>query len=227
VSDRKDLPTPVAPSDVPAAPTISEMLGVTPILPGESEESYNAGLAAVIEELGAKTTLQVYIAEKIHDCLWWIRRYEDQKRVTIIAEMAHQVRGRASRDFTELEVDVREALLADDINAGVLKEFGRVGHSLESVRQLAYSNKQKEMIELDQQIALQVKILASFQASYEVAFNRKLNVARLRMQNELLRRDLNAIDANSTAAKIAAPDSEAADGALRDHKPEAARRKSR
>jgi hypothetical protein len=83
------------------------MLGVTPILPGESEESYSAGLSAVIEELGAKTTLQVYIAEKIHDCLWWIRRYEDQKRVTIIAEMARQVRERFKTDFTQLEVDVR------------------------------------------------------------------------------------------------------------------------
>jgi hypothetical protein len=109
----------------------------------------------------------------------------------------------------------------------VLKEFGKVGHSLESVRQHAYAMKQKAIIELDQQIALQVKILASFQASYEVAFNRKLNVERLRMQNELMRRDLNAIDANSAAAKITALDSEAAGGAPRDDKPKTARRKSR
>jgi hypothetical protein len=181
----------------------------------------------VIEELGAKTTLQVYIAEKIHDCLWWIRRYEDQKRVTIIAEMARQVRERFKTDFTQLEVDVREALLADDINAGVLKEFGKVGHSLESVRQHAYATKQKAIIELDQQIALQVKILASFQASYEVAFNRKLNVARLRMQNELMRRDLNSIDANTMTAQITALDSEVQGAAPRDDKPKTARRKSR
>ena len=64
MADRKDLHTPAASNDAPAVPTISEMLGMTPILPGESEQNYQAGLAAVIQELGAKTTLQVYIAEK-------------------------------------------------------------------------------------------------------------------------------------------------------------------
>ena len=57
-------------TEIPAAPSIGELLGVTPILPGESEASYRAGLNAVIEELDAKTTLQVYLAEKIYDCLW-------------------------------------------------------------------------------------------------------------------------------------------------------------
>ena len=49
-------------------------------------------------------------------------------------------------------------------------------------------------MQLDQQIALQVKILSSFQTSYELAFNRKLNVERLTLQNALMRRDLHAID---------------------------------
>ncbi len=77
-------------TELPVAPSIGELLEVTPILPGESEASYTAGLNAVIEELDARTTLQVYLAEKIYDCLWWIRRYEDQKRLTIISEMARE-----------------------------------------------------------------------------------------------------------------------------------------
>ena len=36
--------------ELPVAPSIGELLGVTPILPGESEASYTAGLNAVIEE---------------------------------------------------------------------------------------------------------------------------------------------------------------------------------
>ena len=181
-------------TELPAAPSISELLGVTPILPGESEASYTAGLNAVIEELDAKTTLQVYLAEKIYDCLWWICRYEDQKRITIISEMAHQTEKGYSRELTQKEVDVREALLRDNINSRVLKTIGEVGHSIESLRQSAYARKHEEIMQLDQQIALQVKILASFQGSYELAFNRKLNVERLMLQNALMRRDLGAID---------------------------------
>jgi hypothetical protein len=180
--------------ELPVAPSIGELLGVTPILPGESEASYMAGLNAVIEELDAKTTSQVYLAEKIYDCLWWIRRYEDQKRITIISEMAHQTEKGYSRELTQKEVDVREALLRDNINSRVLKTIGEVGHSIESLRQSAYARKHEEIMQLDQQIALQVKILASFQGSYELAFNRKLNVERLMLQNALMRRDLGAID---------------------------------
>jgi hypothetical protein len=206
---------------VPTAPTISEMLGVTPILPGESEDNYNAGLAAVIEELGARTTLQVYIAEKIHDCLWWIRRYEDQKRITIIAEMARLVRGRLDLQMTRAEVDLREKLLADDLDGQVYQSLGKVGHTIESARQQAYEAGHKAITEIDQQIALQVKILASFQGSYEVAFNRKLNVERLRMQNELMRRDLSALDMpTNRAIEPDLPDAP-------DDKPKAASRKPR
>jgi len=53
-------------------------LGKVPILPGESAEQYQQSLDALIEELGAKSVLQVYLAEKIHECLWWIHRYEEQ-----------------------------------------------------------------------------------------------------------------------------------------------------
>jgi len=181
-------------TELPAAPSIGELLGVTPILPGESEASYTAGLNAVIEELDAKTTLQVYVAEKIYDCLWWIRRYEDQKRITIIAEMAKLMRTPAYGEITQIEIDMRDALLADNITSRVHQAFGQVGHTLVSARQAACLKKREEIVQLDQQIALQVKILASFQGSYEIAFNRKLNIERLMLQNALMRRDLGAID---------------------------------
>ena len=208
-------------TELPAAPSIGELLGVTPILPGESEASYTAGLNAVIEELDAKTTLQVYLAEKIYDCLWWIRRYEDQKRTTIISEMAHQTEKGYSRELTQKEVDVREALLRDNINSRVLKTIGEVGHSIESLRQSAYARKREEIMQLDQQIALQVKILASFQGSYELAFNRKLNIERLILQNALMRRDLGAIDEVINDS----PKETAALKEITGGKPKAARRK--
>jgi hypothetical protein len=202
--------------------TIGELLGTTSVLSGEPEEFYQAGLAVMVNELGAKTTLQVYLVEKIYDCLWWIRRYEDQKRVTIIAEMARQTKLGYQSDKTQEEVEIREAFMANDVNKRVLKALGAIGHTLESLKQSAYNKKREEIMQLDQQIALQAKILAGFQASFELAFNRTLNTERLKLQNDLMRRDLAAVEAPKSVTN-----QDVSDISTVDHdKPKAARRKS-
>ena len=203
-------------------PTIGELLGTTSVLPGGPEDFYQAGLAVMVKELGAKTTLQVYLVEKIYDSLWWIRRYEDQKRVTIITEMARQTKVGYQPDKTQEEVEIREAFMANDINKRVLKALGAIGHTPESLKQSAYNKKREEITQLDQQIALQAKILAGFQASFELAFNRKLNTERLRLQNELMRRDLAAVEAPKSV-----PNQDVSDVSTVGYdEPKAARRKS-
>lgn len=174
--------------------TISEVLGVDPLLPGEPAAEYQQGLQDLIAELGAKSILQVYLAEKIYDCLWWIRRYEEQKRTTIIAEMGVQVNGGYISQITENQIHLRETLLENKLDQKSVEIAGAKGHTIESLRQFAMSKRRVELQLLDNQIALQVKILAGLQASYEVAFNRKRNVERLDLQNALLRRDLAAIE---------------------------------
>jgi hypothetical protein len=175
----------------------------------------------MVNELGAKTTLQVYLVEKIYDCLWWIRRYEDQKRVTIIAEMARQTKLGYQSDKTQEEVEIREAFMANDINKRVLKVLDAIGHTPESLKQSAYNKKREEIMQLDQQIALQAKILAGFQASFELAFNRKLNTERLKLQIDLMRRDLAAVEAPKSVTN-----QDVSDISTVDHdKPKAARRK--
>jgi len=74
--------------DAAVVRTLTKILGVIPILPGETADLYQTSLEALIKELGASSVLQVYLAEKIHECLWWMRRYEEQKRATVIAGMA-------------------------------------------------------------------------------------------------------------------------------------------
>lgn len=189
--------------------TISEVLGVDPLLPGEHAAEYQQGLQDLIAELGAQTILQVYLAEKIYDCLWWIRRYEEQKRATIIAEMGVQANGGFISQISDTQIHLRETLLENNIDQKSVEIAGAEGHSIESLRQLAMSRRRAELQQLDNQIGLQTKILAGLQASYEVAFNRKRNVERLDLQNALLRRDLAAIE-----------------GELVDDKPQAKSRKS-
>ena len=163
-------------------------------MPGEPEDAYKAGLAAMIKELEAKTLLQVYLVEKIYDCLWWIRRYEDQKRVMVIVEMARQTNVEFQAGKIQVEIDMRESLMINDLNSRVMKALGAIGHTPDSLKELAFRCKRDQLMQLDQQIALQAKILAGFQGSYELAFNRKLNVERLKLQNNLMRRDLAAIE---------------------------------
>ncbi|MDA7809141.1 hypothetical protein N8974_00680 [bacterium] len=77
-----------------------------------------------------------------------------------------------------------------------------MGYTIESLKQQALTRKAREICALDEQIALQAKILAGFQASFEVAARRKLNIERMKLQNEMLRRDVEAIDAKMLDKKV-------------------------
>jgi hypothetical protein len=173
---------------------ISKLLGAKPVLPGENAGEYAAGLAALIAELEAKTVLQIYLAEKIYDCLWWIRRYEAQKRMVMIAVMAEIVQDHYPAKGTIDAVEFREALISEVVTAEMVEALKGMGYTIESLKQQAMTRKAREIRALDEQIALQAKILSGFQASYEVAANRKLNIERMKLQNEMLRRDVEAID---------------------------------
>ncbi len=178
-----------------AAPSLTRVLGLVPILPGEPADLYRISLETLIEELGARSVLQVYLAEKIHECLWWMRRYEEQKRATIVARMAwladeigFSLRGPSTQSH------VRDTLMANMVDSKTEQALKGKGHTIESMRQEAMEHKREELLQLDQQIALQTKILAGLQATYEVAVNRKMNVERLQLQNALLRRDVEGIE---------------------------------
>jgi len=178
-----------------AALSLTKVLGVVPILPGEPADLYRTSLDTLIEELGARSVLQVYLAEKIHECLWWMRRYDEQKRATIIVQMARLADriGFSPRGLST-QSHVRNTLLANMVDNKTVQAFKDKGHTIESMRQEAMDDKRGQLLQLDQQIALQTKILAGLQASYEVAFNRKTNVERLQLQNALLRRDVEGIE---------------------------------
>jgi hypothetical protein len=170
-------------------------LGITPVLPGESMEVYQRGLLATIQELGATTPLQIYLAEKIYECLWWMRRYENQKRAMLIHSMAGLLDpNHFSKAVSDVEAWAMEALFSNRID----DEFTKVldGHNLtmESLTQKALEICRFKLESLDEMIALKAKTLAGFQASYEALVNRSVLQERLKLQNDLLRRDLQTID---------------------------------
>ena len=178
-----------------ATSAISQLVGVLQVLPGESEMVYQQGLVATVQELGAETPLQIYLAEKIYECLWWMRRYENQKRATLIRAMAstlelHKMAGQISK----LEAWTTNALHENRIDDEFNNLLQKHNLTLDSLNQKALANCRASLESLDQMVALKAKTLAGFQASYEVLVNRKVNAERMRLQNALMQRDLGAIE---------------------------------
>ena len=174
---------------------ISNAVGASQILPGESAEKYYHGLASTIDELGAKSMMQIYAAEKIFQCLWWMRRYETQKRATIIKAMAKELSGPsygANKDQIMGITMLLEAGLWSD--SAIQKLMKDKGHTAGSLLEYAMDRQKEELIELEQSIAQKAATLLQLQKSYEVLVNRSVLHERLKLQNELLKRDLFAID---------------------------------
>ena len=172
---------------------ISKIFGPIRLLPGESEDVYNSGLLGTIEELGAKTHLQTYIAEKIFQCLWWMRRYEIQKQAATVNAMVDLLT-RHDTDKTRrtlITFNLQEGLW-DGIEMKELIESN--GYTLESLSAKGMSRVREDIQKTDHLIALRVKTLGQLQQSYEALVNRSIVQERLKLQNELLKRDLQAID---------------------------------
>lgn len=182
---------------------IKQILGSTPVLPGESQEVYQQGLVATIQELGASTPLQIYLVEKIYECLWWIRRYENQKRATLIHSMAGILEtDKYARGVSKLQAWTMDALYANRIDEEFNELLDEHNLTMETLTQKAMANSRSVFESIDQMIALNAKTLAGFQASYEVVVNRKVNAERMRLQNALMQRDLGAIENQPTLTEL-------------------------
>jgi hypothetical protein len=178
-----------------ATSSISQLVGVSQVLPGESELVYQQGLIATVQELGAETPLQIYLSEKIYECLWWMRRYENQKRATLIRAMASALdSNKLGGQVSKLEAWATDALHENRIDDEFNNLLQKHNLTLDSLNQKALANCRASLESLDQMVALKAKTLAGFQASYEVLVNRKVNAERMRLQNALMQRDLGAIE---------------------------------
>jgi len=183
---------PAQPSQV-ASSQISKIFGPTRLLPGESEDVYNAGLLGTIKELGATTYLQTYIAEKIFQSLWWMRRYEIQKQTALVNAMVDLL---STYETPKIKKHAMTQLLQD--NLWHIPEMKKViegaGYSAESLLARGMNTERETVQKFDYLIALRVKTLGQLQQSYEALVNRSIVQERLKLQNELLKRDLQAID---------------------------------
>jgi hypothetical protein len=181
---------------------IADIVGTKSVLPGESQDQYAQALERIVVELEAKTPLQIYLAEKILDCLWWIRRYEDQKRLHLAQAMAETLKNqRMFNGGVGEQVDYLDLLL----HHAELPEFQallkKMGFTLETLRERALVRARGQIHELDRLIAMQSKTLEGFQKSYEHVSHRKLHAERLELSLEMLRRDVKAIEGKASSVE--------------------------
>jgi hypothetical protein len=175
--------------------SISAVIDATAVLPGESEQQYKTALAQTVQELDATTPLQIYLAEKIFDCLWWMRRYEKQKRAALLHHMVEVL----SKESSALQAargksSLLTALATNQITPLVEQALAAKDLTIDSLTQAAYAKGLSDQRTLDELVALKSRTLAGFQVSYEVLVNRKINHERLELQNALLRSNLNALE---------------------------------
>jgi len=185
-------------TSAPAA--ISSLASGSPVLIGESAEEYAEALATTIQELSATTPLQIYLAEKIFDCLWWMRRYEQQKRMSLIRSMCVQLEPQTYlSDMNPHKEGWFRAIESGQMTPALSRAMAAKSHSLESLQQEAFDKCLHKMLALDELIAIKAKTLAGFQASYEALTNRKLVLERYKLQNALMRKGLTAIEHDKPA----------------------------
>ena len=99
------------------SPSITDILGSKAVLPGESIDEYKKARRLIIQELVAKSPLQLYLAEKMLDGLWWMRRYEEQKRFVIADAMVDFIVGRLSGKVTdEKRAELTQVVLNDALS---------------------------------------------------------------------------------------------------------------
>jgi hypothetical protein len=186
--------TPSKPESVSAQSKVSKATDSNmPLLPGESQDLYLKSFNATILELGANTELQIYIAEKIFSSIWWIRRYENQKRALIIKGMVDAYLG--SNGQTELRVKLTNLFHASIFDSeGIKRLLAASGQTPQSLLEESMRKNAEKLQALDEQIALRTKTMVTLQQSYEALVNRSVLRERLNLQNEILKRDLQAID---------------------------------
>ena len=139
--------------------------------------------------------MQIYLAEKIFDCMWWIRRLEAQK-VQIIFTKACDLLSNNSKSAPN------PALLSssEDIwnEPSLIAAAKAGGQSLQSLMADAVKSQPLTLANFDARIADRLKAMQGFMSSYEALANRKLMIERLRLQNENLRRNVIAIEMQAT-----------------------------
>jgi hypothetical protein len=168
----------------------------SPVMPGQSQEQYQDGLQSLITELNADTPMQVSLAQKMFDCMWWLRSYDLANHSAIAEAMISILKLDADE---EEDWPVVQCLRSLDWNNVLIAEVAlKSGHTAQSLHALATTRCRDKLLNLEQLSAIRTKTLHQLQTSYEALVSRPILQERLKLQNQLMIRDLGAIELPGT-----------------------------
>ena len=181
-------------SKSPASRHLKTLAGSTAVvIKGESQQEYDQGREATIRDLGAQSPLEVYLAEKMFDCLWWIRRL-DVMRVDVIREGMVQ-----AIDYFHRNAQIRELITREAWDDPAMQEALRKSElTADTLPAAGMIKAEKSLESIDKQTGFRMKMFRDLQKSFEAHTNRSLNKDRFELQNELLRRHLSSKDVSSS-----------------------------
>ena len=100
-------------------------------------------------------------------------------------------------------ISVVKAVFAGDWgNAQIVQLLDDCGHTPESLYAESLGRAQEQLIHIEQLRAIRTKSMLQLQGAYEALVNRSILRERLHMQNELMRRDLGAIEVKANTAGV-------------------------
>ena len=134
--------------------------------------------------------MQVYLAQKMVDCMWWLSTYNIAKHSASVETMITILKLDADEEEDWPVVQCLRSL--DWNNALVFEAAQQWGHNVQSLHALATTRSRDPLLNLEQLSVIRTKTL--HQTSYEALVSRPILQERLKLQNQLMSRDLGALE---------------------------------
>ena len=164
------------------------------MLPGESREEYEEGLAQILKELAiGDQGVDAYLLELVYDALWWLKRNSEVKAALVTDEMVEHLND-ALLERGE-DPDFFTAEIFDSKHEKELKAYlSAAGVSLTSLRNLALISLEGELREIDEQSEVMQRNLSKLQGNLEQWLVRAPRLKLLKLEIEQRGRNLSAIE---------------------------------
>jgi len=189
--------------DAPKAkprPSISALLGVDRVLPGEDRDAFAAGLEEFLASLEVpKSSAAGYLGELVYEQLWWLKRYGDLKQELFLNAMLKFLGEALAEAGVQLSQPLTQKLFDPAKEAFLQDLMKTAGWSLGSLRNQAFLSLESAFADIDQSTELTLKNLAKLQGNLDLWLARAPKQKLLRLEIERRQRDLAAIEGQFSA----------------------------
>lgn len=173
---------------------IGRLLKVDRVLPGESREEYDEGLAQILKELAiGDQGVDAYLVELVYDALWWLKRNSELKAALVADEMVERLAD-ALGEMHE-DPDYFGTEIFDEANKAQLDAYLlTAGLSLTSLRNSALVSLFDELQKIDEQSEVMQRNLTKLQGNLEQWLARAPRLRLLKLEIEHRERNLLALE---------------------------------